>query len=65
MLSGLSVSGAGSTVAGGADAIDGVGEGCDPVAVVAMFGVGTVGSIGDGCWCAGGTCGESPMASEG
>ena len=65
MLSVLSVEGSGGAVAGGADAMDGDGEGCDPVAVVAMLGAGTVGSIGVGCWCGGGTCGESPMASGG
>ena len=65
MLSGLSVVGSGGAVAGGADAMDGDGEGCDPVAVVVMLGAGTVGSIVAGCWCGGGTCGESPMASGG
>ena len=65
VLSGLSVVGSGAAVAGGADAMDGGGEGCDPVAVVVMLGAGDVGSIGAGCWCGGGTCGESLMASWG
>ena len=65
MLSGLSVVGSGAAVAGGADAMDGGGEGCDPVAVVVMLGAGDVGSIGAGCWCGDGTCGESLMASWG
>ena len=43
MLSGMSVMGSGATVAGGADAMDGDGEGCEPVAVVARLGAGVVG----------------------
>ena len=65
MLSGLSVvQVAGGAVAGGADAMDGDGEGCDPVAVVVMLGdwncgIQMVPVVGSG----GGTCGESLMAS--
>ena len=34
MLSGMAVMGSGATVAGGADAMEGDGEGSEPVAVV-------------------------------
>ena len=46
MLAGAPVAGSGVTVAGGAEAIDGDGEGCAPVAVVAGLGAGLVGSSG-------------------
>ena len=64
-VSGLSVLGSGGTGAGGADAMDGDGEGCDPVAGVGALVTGTVGISGAGCWYSGGACGESLMGSDG
>ena len=57
--------GSGAAVAGGAEAMDGDGEGCEPVAVVARLGAGAVGSSGVGCWGGGGICGESLRANCG
>ena len=59
----MPVVGSGVTVAGGAEAMDGDGEGCEPVAVVVGLGAGVVGSSGAGCWCGCGYCGESLRAS--
>ena len=49
MLSGLSVAGSGGAVAGGADAMDGDGDGWEPVAEMVTLGAGAVGSDGAGC----------------
>ena len=55
----------GQTVAGGGEAMDGDGEGCETVAVVTGLGTGLLGSCGAGCWCGCGSCGESLSASWG
>ena len=56
--------GSGVTVVGGAEAMDGDGEGCVTVAV-AVLGTGLLGSGGAGCWCGWGSCGEPLSASGG
>ena len=47
MLSGLSVAGSEGAVAGAADAMDGDGDGWEPVAEVVTFWTGAVGSLAD------------------
>ena len=49
MLSGLSAAGCGGAVVGGADAMDGDGDGWEPVPDVATLGTGAGGSDGAGC----------------
>ena len=49
MLTDAPAAGSGVTVVGGAEAMDGDGEGCETVAVVAGLGTGLLGSGGAGC----------------